>query len=117
MTTGMPRSVAWVTAGSSACGVLATDDQEIDAARHQILDVGNLLGVVMAGIRDQQLLDDVLGVMRRLLKRVQADDAPAVAEAGVGEADDVRRGFLNFDVSRMQTSIAGLNRNVRGAPL
>ena len=50
----------------------------------------------MAGIRDQQFLDDVGMVMRRLLKRVQADDTPAVTEASVGEADDVRRGFLEF---------------------
>ena len=75
---------------------IGADDQKIDAARDQILDIGDLLGVIMAGVGDQQLLDDVGVIMRGLLQRVQADHAPAVAEAGIGKADDIGRRLLEF---------------------
>ncbi len=50
---------------------IGADDQKIDAARYQILNIGNLLGVVMSGVGNQELLDDVGVVMRGLLQRVQ----------------------------------------------
>ena len=75
---------------------IGAHDQQVDAARHQILDIGNLLGIVMAGVRDQELLDDVGMVMRRLFQRMQADHAPAVAEARIGEPDCIGRCLLEF---------------------
>jgi len=71
----------------------------------------------VAGIGDQELLDDVGVVMGRLLQRVQADDAPAVAEPGIGKADDIGGAFLNLAVSRMQTSSAGLIGRCAGAAI
>ena len=65
------------------------DDQEIDVLGHQILDVGHLLGVVVAGISDDQPVDDVGVLGRRPLDRMLHDHAPAVSEPGIGEADDV----------------------------
>ena len=50
----------------------------------------------MTGIGDDELLDLVGMVVRRLLQRMQADDPPAIAETGVREADHMRAGLLEL---------------------
>jgi hypothetical protein len=66
--------------GIKGVGSRCRHDQNVDAALQQVLDVGNLLGRVIVGVRDQQLFDFVLVVRSCLLDRMQHADAPAVGD-------------------------------------
>jgi len=70
------------------------NDQNVDIALKQILDVGHLLGRVVVGVGDDHLLDKVLVLLGRVLQGMQVSDRPDVRDRGVGEPDRVGRRLL-----------------------
>ena len=91
MMTGIPWSNTRLTIGVSGFASLGEMIEQVDLLPQEVLDVGDLLGVVLLRVRVGDLeIREVLGPRGDL--RVHRD-APRLAEVALGEADEVLAGL------------------------